>query len=197
MRHKILVIGCGGIGSFLTEHVYQLVLRKQIDLENTEITICDDDTVELKNIKYQNYTKEDILKNKAEVLSDRYSFTPMKERMENALQLSPYNFIVMCVDNSQCRELVYKYCNKTHTYFLDLRSEGRAVAAFTKHKENTTEKLLSTLKNTDKSGSCQLEFEIEKGIIQYGNVIVAAIGAQFILNKLRGETNPAEYKHYF
>ncbi|KKL26011.1 hypothetical protein LCGC14_2399550 [marine sediment metagenome] len=73
---NILIIGCGGIGSYLIREVENLSRQGQI---NSDITISDFDIVELKNIKYQNFKNSDIGKEKAVVLGDRYLFNSVRK----------------------------------------------------------------------------------------------------------------------
>lgn len=195
---NILIVGVGGIGSFLTRELNRLLLNEQIDTNNS-ITLADFDKVELKNIRYQNFTTNDIGKSKAKVLSDRYCFNYVDTEISREEQLKHYDFIVCCADNGKTRKFIFEYCNKTDTDFIDTRAEGRAVAIFTKHKSNTTENLIKTLNGTniEKSKSCQLPHELKRNIIQQGNVIVATICSQLILNKLRGNENLPEYIFYF
>ena len=61
---KILVIGCGGIGSFLIPLLDKTGLYK--------IEVYDPDIIEEKNISYQNFERVDINKNKAQVFDSRY-----------------------------------------------------------------------------------------------------------------------------
>lgn len=52
------------------------------------------------------------------------------------------------------------------------------------------QKDLTTLNLNDaENGSCQLKSDLERGIIQKGNKIVAMVGIQMLLNYLRGEKN--------
>ena len=62
---KVLVIGAGGIGSFL------IPILARTKLYN--ITVADPDIVEKKNLPYQNYEEEDVGVNKSTVMSVRYS----------------------------------------------------------------------------------------------------------------------------
>ena len=63
-KRKILIIGAGGIGSFLISFL------DRIGLYN--ITVFDPDKVEKKNITYQNFLESDIGENKAKVMEKRY-----------------------------------------------------------------------------------------------------------------------------
>lgn len=187
---KILICGVGGIGSFIVRELNRLVLNGQIDIDDFNVTITDMDSVELKNIKYQLFDKTDIFKNKAEVLGDRFCFHYKKDKIKTADQFKDYDLIVSAVDNSATRKLIYDYCFSTDKYFIDLRSEGRSFAFFT--KEMPQAELQKFLKGemTEEGASCQLKHELDQGIIQNGNVIIAAIGSQLILNWTRGIQNP-------
>ena len=61
---KVLIIGAGGIGSFL------IPLLKKTGLYS--ITVADPDIVEKKNLPYQNYGEEDIGDNKASLMHTRF-----------------------------------------------------------------------------------------------------------------------------
>lgn len=193
---KLLIVGAGGIGGYVAIELHRLVMNGQIDLDTHFITLIDDDVVELKNIKYQNFTNKDIGEPKAEVLGQRYFFDYVIGRVTDEKQLKDYDFFVICVDNAKTRELIFRYCEQNGKYFIDARAEGRAICIFTKHKNNSIDKLLKTLSNVENT-SCQLKFELDNGIIQNGNVIVATMVSQLILNKLRGIDNPSDYNFYF
>lgn len=184
---KILVIGCGGIGSYLAGQVYRLIMKGQID--GCLVTLADPDSVEVKNIKYQDFDKKDVLENKAKVLGKRFGFCNHPKRINDETELTEYDMIVCCVDNSGTRKLVYDYCYKNGKPYIDLRSNGRNICYFTQaddQKEVT--KLLGEI--SQEGTSCQIKAELDAGIIQNGNVIVATIGSQLILNWLRNEEQP-------
>ena len=52
MKRKLLIIGTGGIGSFLIQFLDKVELY--------DITVADPDIVEKKNIPYQNFSNEEI-----------------------------------------------------------------------------------------------------------------------------------------
>jgi molybdopterin/thiamine biosynthesis adenylyltransferase len=192
---RIAVVGAGGIGSYLCKELHNFSKYGQFGAYDVEIVVWDDDTVDTKNLKYQNYEEFDLGDDKSEVLGLRYNFDYEVERLEDAVFLDGYNVVIAAVDNSPFRELLYNWAEKNpEAYWIDLRSEGRSVAFFTKHKDNTLEKMLDTLAETPEGGtSCQLAHELEKGIIQQGNKIIASIGSQLFLNYLRKEHNSAQF----
>ena len=57
---KILVIGAGGIGSYLISFLDKLDLY--------EIQVNDDDKVETKNLTYQNFTFDEVGKHKVDCM---------------------------------------------------------------------------------------------------------------------------------
>ncbi len=198
MAKKILIVGGGGIGSWLAPILYELERHEQ--LNKAEITIADNDTIEEKTLTYQNFGLEDLTDDKAESLSARYGFGARVERIEDPKAFKHFDCVISAVDNAKFRRMLFKAADKNEAlYWIDLRSEGRTVAAFTKHKVNTLEKMLATVpdEDTEEGGSCQLEYELSAGIIQNGNKIIAAVGSQYILNWLRSEDSPPEFSALF
>ena len=64
MKRKILIIGVGGIGSFLVPLLDKVGMY--------DISVADPDKVETKNLTYQNFSEEDVGENKASVMGNRY-----------------------------------------------------------------------------------------------------------------------------
>ncbi len=183
---KILIIGCGGIGSKLVENIRTNIEKGQID-PFIEFTIADSDIVELNQKKYQNFTMDDIGKNKAKVLGKRYEMNSITERIEKQAQLKGYDIFILCVDNSKARKLVVNYCHKKDKEFIDLRASGKKIFAMPK----TT--LKDNMRFVDDGDfieySCQEKTDLDKGWIQLGHEIIASIGCQMLFNHLRGQNN--------
>jgi hypothetical protein len=63
--------------------------------------------------------------------------------------------------------------------------------------------MINTLGNFDKNadaaegGSCQRAQDINAGIVQVGNRIIASVGAQYILNYIRHVYSPAKFVYTF
>lgn len=194
-RRRIAIVGAGGIGSYFCKEMYNFAKHGQFGAYDIQIVVWDNDTVDVKNLKYQNFQEFDLGDNKAEVIGLRYDFDYETERIDKEITLDGYDIVIAAVDNSQFRKLLYNWAQKnSKAYWIDLRSEGRSIAFFTKHKTNTLKKMLETLADTPEEGtSCQLAYELKKGIIQQGNKIIAAIGSQLFLNYLRQEKSSSKF----
>lgn len=186
---SIAIVGAGGIGSWLAFFLYNLLENSQIS--DRLITFYDHDVIETKNIRYQNFGREDITDSKVASISARYGFAGVEKKIEDVTTLD-CQCIVSAVDNKLFREQLFNNFWKKGPYWIDLRSEGRIFGFYTKHTNNTLKTLLSTLpKDSDNNGSCQLQWELENNVIQQGNKIIAAMGSQLILNWHRKQDNPA------
>lgn len=195
---KVLQIGAGGIGSYLARELSNLIVQDVKGTEDLEITVIDGDEVEEKNLRYQNFPEpEDLEESKAKVIGERYNLHHKHKYVESEDELKGFDIILLAVDNGKARNLVYEYCDKTGTKFIDMRSEGRQVAFYTTHKSNTLEKLKSTIDVDKPSTSCQISYELEAGLIQQGNKIIASIGSQLLMNEIRGEKNIPEWVQRF
>jgi len=197
---NILIVGLGGIGSWLVDKLAWL--KEQGQLEDVEVDGYDHDMVEEKNTRYQRFTVDDLYENKATALDIRYDRDPRwffsyGEKVVDTKIFDKYNLIVSAVDNLKFRKMLFQENNKKFDW-IDLRSEGRIIAAITKHKENTDEKLMALVNgDLEAEGSCQLQADLDEGRVQLGNQIVADIGAQYILNWLRGIPLPPGFIHTF
>jgi len=187
---KILVIGMGGIGSWLLEEICACIGQGQID-SMIEFVIADADIAELEQLNYQNFKRSEAGMNKSEALALRFQEYGIKEytsRIERNEQLREYDTIILCVDNEKCRELVVKHCHKHNKEFLDLRATGRRI--FAMPKADSLEQNLKFIDSDDtEEYSCQDKADLDKGWVQNGNKVVAALGVQILLNLLRGHKN--------
>ena len=163
---KIGVIGCGGIGSYLAELIHENNEKGQVD---ADVTLIDDDMVELNQIKYQNFIRSDIGRLKAEMLGKRYGFKFKKVRVIDNKYLKGYDLIVLCVDNNKARKIVYD----SGFEFIDLRATGRRMLALPRFPLSNAYKLLDDDSN---EYSCQEAADLKEGRIQLGNRIIATIG---------------------
>ena len=117
-------MGCGGIGSWL---VLFMAHGRRNSLFHADVTLADPDVVEPKNILYSNFLPEDIGKNKAEVLAERYCFKSIRREITKPSQLKPFVLVITATDNGYSRVMVHK----SGKPWIDLRCKGRAYAVFT------------------------------------------------------------------
>lgn len=192
-----MVVGAGGNGSWLLHHIYNLIQKGQIP-DAISFTVFDGDEVEKKNILYQDYELKDVLENKAKIMAERYDVQAKARYIKDAKDLAGYDVIICCVDNKDFRELLFRYADKhPEVYWIDMRAEGTGVVIYTQNKKNTLDAMLSTLPKEGKATSCQREYELSAGIVQLGNQIAAVITAQYFLNYVREEENPAQFNAMF
>lgn len=193
---NILIVGAGGIGSWMAPELDRL--RKTNQITTAFITFADYDDVDTKNLPYQNFTKSDVMDPKVEVIAARYGMECLNIKIDKKEMLKDYDCIISAVDNTSFRKMLFDYVfnDNKKTYWIDLRSEGKAFAIYTKSKKHSYKSILSTLPDEDvENGSCQNAWELEQGIVQRGNILAAAYGVSYILNWLRGDPNPAEFIH--
>lgn len=198
----IHVVGCGGIGSYLVRELSQLFRENQLvagDGRKFSVKLYDADEIEQKNLPYQDFTVDDLFRDKCEVLGTRYSMEYQLCLVDNFSELvaTDQDIIVCCVDNAKTRKLLFS--EDLDVRWVDLRSHGRYVAMFVKSAKNDRDYLLSTLPEKEEAGtgSCQIKAELDAGIIQLGNRIIASIGAQTILNMIRGVPFVSRFTHEF
>jgi molybdopterin/thiamine biosynthesis adenylyltransferase len=181
---KVCVIGCGGIGSFLAQHLDKLIELKQIT--NKKFNFFDDDIVELKNILYQNFETSDIDSQKTEALSFKFPNLNFSNKRLKFHDLASFNMIILCADNNVIRNEAHEAYKKLGIPFIDARANGKAIGIFSSDTEN----YLDTIDDSTGSTSCQNPFQIQKKEIEYGNVIVASMLAQCILSHDRTKKLP-------
>ena len=74
---KIVIVGAGGVTSWflpqLIKILYNYKVKRNLNTAVIEIVLIDSDTVSERNLLRQNFIPEDIGRNKAEVLSERYN----------------------------------------------------------------------------------------------------------------------------
>ena len=183
MKRKILIIGTGGIGSFLIPLLNKTKLYR--------ITAYDPDIVEMKNISYQNFEREDVDEKKVAVMKKRYSSVVKAEPYPvlTEKQIAGFDLVVCCADNLDVRRLLYR----TDTKWLDLRAQGRN-GAFISYM--TPKNMFDVvLAGPDGSFSCQGDtWEGDKSGLHFTHVCIAGMAAEWIQRWFVDNDDVSNYK---
>jgi len=167
MKRKIMIIGAGGIGSFLIPLLHRTKLY--------DITVYDPDIVEGKNLTYQNFNIGQLDMNKAEVMANKCEgVRPQPYRVLMESQVNGFELVVCCADNLDVRKMLYN----SNVKWLDLRSQGRNGALVSYDIDKN--KIDTLLKGPEGSFSCQGDWNGEKEGIHFTHVAIAGMGAQWI-----------------
>ena len=185
-RISILVIGCGGTGS----HVLSCLARINEMLEMTgkngiTVTAYDDDIVNDHNQGRQLFYKQDIGRNKAEVLIGRINQTygydwigvPVKYKVDNSHR---FDIIISCVDKVQIRKDINKMSN--WFYFQDYgnsRDTGQVILGHYKHELPTVIDMYPDLKDDEDEPSCSAIESLSKQQL-FINSTLANLGCNMI-----------------
>jgi molybdopterin/thiamine biosynthesis adenylyltransferase len=164
---KIMIIGAGGIGSFLIPLLDKTGLY--------QIHIYDPDIVETKNLTYQNFSKEEVGELKVNAMAKKYTVKANKYPVLTEEQMLGYDLVVCCVDNLDCRRTLYR----TKIEWLDLRAQGRnaALVSFLADPEQYD----TLLAGPEGSFSCQGDsWDGSTKNVHFMQVAIAGIGAQWI-----------------
>ena len=131
-RHKpramegvnIILVGVGGTGGYTASYLIRYLGGIRQDLRSrVSVTLIDPDTFSIKNLGRQLCTEKDIGKNKAEVISMRYTslhkitespvaYIPEAvkriEDITSLIKLDQTNIIIDCVDKTTPRNIIHK-----------------------------------------------------------------------------------------
>tara|TARA_R110000851_G_scaffold283638_1_gene437195 strand:+ start:59 stop:622 length:564 start_codon:yes stop_codon:yes gene_type:complete len=178
-----LIIGAGGIGSHLIR-ILESVVGDGTKEGLYSINVSDPDTVEEKNLTYQDFKKEDIGKKKVHCMkkhSQVNGANPYPILTET--QLKGYDLVVCCVDNLDARRLLYR----SQVKWLDLRSQGRN-AAFISYKADPS--MYDTmLAGPDGSFSCQGDsWDGSSKGLHFMHIAIAGMAAEWIQRWFNGES---------
>lgn len=174
---KVLVIGAGGIGSFL------IPLLDKVGLY--DITVADPDKVETKNLPYQNFTVGDVNLYKVASMKARFSSISLNSKFPilTEKQMQGYDLVICCVDNLSVRRTLYN----SKVKWLDLRAQGRN-ASLVSYEANPA--MYDTLLAGDggRSFSCQGDsWDGSNKGVHFMQVAIAGLGAQWAQRWFNGE----------
>jgi PRTRC genetic system ThiF family protein len=128
---QIVLVGCGGTGSFIAQDIARIAYHQKQKYINMDITFIDFDFIEEKNVGRQNFVYTEIGRNKAETLALRYNLAyglkisaSTKTIQENDLCYAGQQiFIVVgAVDNNKARKAIHNFLKEhcgDHIFWLD------------------------------------------------------------------------------
>jgi len=183
-KNKIMIIGCGGIGSYLIS-LLDRANRMNSTTRLYDITVFDPDIVETKNLSYQNFETEDVGLSKPEALATRYKFKAEPYKVLSPSQIKGYDLVICCADNLDVRKMLYN----SEVRWLDLRAQGRAGLLVSSDEDP---KLYSTLTaGPEGSFSCQGDaWDRSNQGVHFTHVAVAGYGAQWVQRFFSGDYTP-------
>tara|TARA_R100000152_G_C6776041_1_gene204896 strand:+ start:37 stop:627 length:591 start_codon:yes stop_codon:yes gene_type:complete len=150
---KVMLIGAGGIGSYLADFLSRINHAKTGKLYS--LTVFDDDKIETKNLSYQNFHPDEVGKHKVMSLYDKFECDAEPYPVLVKEQLKGYDLVVCCADNLAVRRLLYRqgYGEEAEIKWLDLRAQARNAALISyKTDANLVDTFLS---GPEGSFSCQ------------------------------------------
>ena len=186
--YEIAVIGAGGIGSHMLSTIVPALHRGEL-LESTEqitIRIYDSDKVSEENLAHQRFMPEDVGKHKVTAIveslapftSDRLHLVACPWDVREDSDMKPADLTVVAVDSAIARRVVHS----SDAIFLDLRCLGDGYVAF---DSSVDPDFVSKMTPDQPARSCQHEDAISSGNIEFGFLIAASHGAQWVLQSLR------------
>jgi len=183
MKRKIMIIGAGGIGSFLIPLLDKTGLYR--------ITSYDPDIVEKKNISYQNFEIDEIELKKVTAMQDRYKSVVKAEPflVLTKKQIEGYDLVICCADNLDVRRLLYR----STVQWLDLRAQARNGALIS---YKTPKDMFDTvLAGPDGSFSCQGDtWEGDKSGLHFTHVVIAGMAAEWMQRWFVDNEDVCDYK---
>jgi molybdopterin/thiamine biosynthesis adenylyltransferase len=175
-KRKIMIIGAGGIGSFLVQFLSKLKIY--------DLTVFDSDKVERKNVLYQNYNVSHVGDTKARSIQTQFNVKSQPYDVVIDRDLDKYDLVVCCVDNMSTRRMLYN--SSKPKQWLDLRAQGRNAVLISSDIDKN--KLDMLLVGDDGSYSCQAqEWDGSAEQVNQMNIVIAAMGSQWIQKRFNGE----------
>jgi PRTRC genetic system ThiF family protein len=117
---NIVLVGCGGTGSYLALHLARLVYTARARGRAIHVTFIDPDTVGPENVGRQNFAPAEIGQPKAWALMERYNraFGLRNAALVEPFQAIPWptglglrssvSVVIGCVDNYQARAAIHE-----------------------------------------------------------------------------------------
>lgn len=123
-KGKITIVGAGSTGSNVAMLLAKLGMR--------DITIYDDDTVEIHNLSHQDYAMSDIGQLKVEALAERIQavtgYSPRVCAFKTDGKDIDTEILILAVDNMQARKDIVE--NARYQFCIDGRMGGEAIEVY-------------------------------------------------------------------
>jgi len=189
--YEIAIIGAGGIGGHLCSVLVPALHRGEL-LESTKritVRVYDSDEVTKGNLAHQRFNYNDVGMHKVTAIErslcqftgDRLRLVACPWDVRDASDMTPADLIVVAVDSATARRVTHS----SGTTFLDLRCLGDGYIAF---DSSVDPEFVTSMTPDQPARSCQHEDAISSGNIEFGFLIAAAHGAQWVLQSLRWMT---------
>ena len=186
--YEIAIIGAGGIGGHLCSVLVPALHRGEL-LESTKritVRVYDSDEVTEGNLAHQRFDYNDVSMHKVTAIErslcqftgDRLRLVACPWDVRDASDMTPADLIVVAVDSATARRVTHS----SGTTFLDLRCLGDGYIAF---DSSVDPDFVTSMTPDQPARSCQHEDAIPSGNIEFGFLIAAAHGAQWVLQSLR------------
>lgn len=115
-KSNICVIGAGGVGGILID------LLASNGYKN--VKIVDNDTVEVRNLKRQNFNPADVGQSKAKIMGERYGFEA-ENRYFTEADKEP-GILISCVDNNESRIAIRNQPNQVKIFCANENKDAEA-----------------------------------------------------------------------
>jgi hypothetical protein len=191
--NSIAIAGAGGIGGFVIAALADYGgLRNQFPYTGMKVDLYDDDNVDSTNMLHQNYTEEDIGKNKATLCAYRYQCNPVT-RFMTAKDFKDYDVVFSCVDSMTFRKELYHYgWEHPELFWIDGRVQSRQIGIY--HSKLSRKSVEGDLTDSTKRAGCLLEVDKKNKVSHVTPQIVAGMMVQTFLNYIRGEIDTQSEK---
>ena len=128
------------------------------------------------------FLREDSFRN---LLMSNISLCAKPENLRTSRQLEEFDMIIVCVDRPEPRRLVHE----SGKQWIDLRCTGDGWLVLT---SDSNPALVTKMTPDHKPKSCQIEGALECGNLEFGFVVAAAFGAQWVIQTLREQQPPVQ-----
>lgn len=123
-KGNIYIIGCGGVGSWLTPAMTLLESPQQV-------TLIDADKLQEKNLDRQLFEQRDIGRSKAEALAERYNCNARSEWFcEGLMEFNREDWLIVCVDNHMARRAALAECDRYGCRAIFAANETNSAEAY-------------------------------------------------------------------